>query len=249
MIVEKTTAREPITKGFTGPAMLLPEVIGAKELSQEFWTEQVLLPYSIATWLARRGRGAFALFGRVETTLEISPPDSELSTLPHGTIVSIGSQVYNALSADYLKRNRFVEIGKDPDGVRRILIKHGPLSGSKFRVKDTIEGVTQEQDLGILMRINELDEARKPRSVFVCAGIGASASLACVRRLTHHWPDLLEQCGVNEFVALVRLPCQSDRDSEKIDDAATQFQLIHYHRQPSFSKQVGDRLLSSISRE
>ena len=129
---------------------------------------------SIRDWLGKR----FVSLAVIEPTIEVSPEPHELTGLAT-TVISLGSQVYNAVSRRYLVESPGnFEFAKTRAGERAILIKSGGGRG-QYLVRDE-----PGKEIGVIERIFD---SEKPQTFFICAGLGASATLGCARYLAEHW--------------------------------------------------------------
>jgi hypothetical protein len=187
MKVLRTEGLELIQQGYQGAAILNPEMLGAVALRDLLKSVPVpILTRSIRDWMGRR----FVTFAVVDPEIKVSPDPEKLRDLPPTTI-SLGSQVYNAISRKYLVDNpAHFEFKKAPDGERSIHIKSGGQKGLLL-IRDE-----PGKEIGVLQRVNDSEHQR---TYFICAGLGAGATLGCTLYLTDHWRELYEENGFNEF--------------------------------------------------
>jgi hypothetical protein len=146
------------------------------------------------------------------------------------TLVFLGSQIYNSGTYHYVQQRtdilKNVSFHRQPEtGVRFLRVNSGghlegwySPYGAHVGVQDmpvlAPELVASEPktDFGFIQRINERIGQNEQRTVFVCAGLGAAATLACADYLGKSWRKIYKQCGTHEFQLLLRLDNQNPNE-------------------------------------
>jgi hypothetical protein len=204
MEVQQTTGLAPITKGYVGPAVLNPELVGAIEARDLFkGGHVVVLSRKIRDWLGQQ----FIAVAALNPTIQISPEPHKLDGLPKQNVISLGSDVYNSLFRKHNERSQYLEFRKSDTGERGILVKSGGNKGLFL----TREG---GREIGVIERVNG---SSANRALFYCAGLGASATLGCVRYLAQHWEDLFRENGLDEFALYLVFPDQPSNTDTVVD--------------------------------
>jgi hypothetical protein len=204
LTVERATGLEEILKGYQGPAVQNAELVGAVEVRDLLKAKRVaVLSRTIREWLGRR----FIAIAPVDPTIKVSPKKDHVDELPaRQSVISLGSHIYNSLFRKHNEQSRYFEFCKNDGGERGILIKMGPQKG------DFLTRRNGQREIGVLERVND---ASGKRSLFYCAGLGASATLGCVRYLAQNWESLYRENGLNEFALYLVFPDQ-DSNEEKV---------------------------------
>jgi hypothetical protein len=188
MMVERTTGFEPIKEGFRGEAVLNPELIAAVEFRDFLKAVRVAIaPRRLQDWLGKR----FPSVAFIDPKIAVGPDLDGVDAALQGTVISLGSPVYNAIAARYLKgaNAKYVEFCRTEHNERAFRVKWG--SGDGVYLWRNEVG----KEVGIIERRNY----RSGRSVFMCAGLGASATLGCARFLRKNWKRLHDDFGKDEF--------------------------------------------------
>jgi hypothetical protein len=195
MEVDKTRGLEPITVGYQGPAVLNPELVGSVQVRDLLKASRVaVLSRSIREWLGRQ----FIAIAPVDPTIEVSPEMYRLDELPKQNVISLGSQVYNSLFRRHNNHSKYFEFRKGHNNERGILVRSDGDEGLFLTREDG-------REVGVIERIND---SAAERTLFYCAGLGASATLGCVRYLAQHWEELFEENGLDEFALYLVFPNQ-----------------------------------------
>lgn len=188
MMVEKTTGFEPIKEGFRGEAVLNPELIAALEFRDFLKSVRVAIaPRKLQDWLGK----LFPSFAFIDPKIAVGPDLGGVDAVLHGAVISLGSPVYNAIAAKYLKGDnaKYVEFCRTEQNERAFKIKWGGGRGI-YLWRDEVG-----KEIGIIERHNDGSGG----SVFICAGLGASATLGCARFLRKNWKRLHEDFGEDDF--------------------------------------------------
>jgi hypothetical protein len=194
--------------GYQGSAVLNPELIGAIKARDLLKEKRVaVLSRSIRKVLA----GHFITIAPVDPIIQVSPEVHKLDGLPFSNVICLGSQVYNSVfwrhnDPDNKEGSDCFEFFKDERKMRAIRIKQG---GGKVHPPITRETGEQagiyDREVGIVERVND---EKHQRSLFFCAGLGASATQGCVQYLVDHWEQLFAEHGNKEFGFYLAFPNQ-----------------------------------------
>jgi hypothetical protein len=188
MMVEKTSGFEPIKEGFRGEAILNPELIAAVEFRDFLKAVRVAVaPRKLQDWLGKR----FPSVAFIDPKIAIGPDLDGVDAALQGAVISLGSPVYNAIAARYLKGDnaKYVEFCRTDQNDRAFRVKWGRGDGTSL----------WRDEVGTEVGIIERRNYRSGKSVFMCAGLGASATLGCARFLRKNWKRLHEDFGEDEF--------------------------------------------------
>lgn len=198
-----TVGFEPVSQGYSGPSISEVEYEGALLIRNKLRSTLIaLLPKRFQHWLGQHH----------VTLLTLDPPidacPQALGDLSSNNLVTLGSSVYNLYSKHYLEHpsSQFY-FDKNNIGERVVRICRG-LRGVE------IPGRSFGQELGIIQRI--VDSAHG-NTVFICAGLGASASYGSARYLIDNWKKLFRKYGDKEFGICLAFP-QQPPDSEVVID-------------------------------
>lgn len=197
-----TVGFEPISKGYGGPSINKIEFEGALLVRNQLRSATLaLLPKRLQDWLGQQHVSLIAL----DPTIDISPQD--LSNVAFDNMVILGSSIYNLVAKHYLEHPscHFCFAKKD-NGERVIKIKAGGLKDVE------IPGRSSGRDLAILQRINDKEHGN---TVFLCSGLGASATFGSVRYLAENWKELYRKYKGAEFALCLAFPNQAF-DSEAV---------------------------------
>jgi hypothetical protein len=199
--VVATKGLEPITTGYQGPAVQNAELVGSVQARDLLKASRVaVLSRTMREWLGRR----FISIAPVDPTIQVSPEMHHLDGLPiHQNVISLGSHVYNSLFRKHNEQSKYFEFRKNDVGERAILVKLGAHRGDYLTRKNG------EREVGVIERVNDVSAKR---SRFYCAGLGASATLGCVRYLTRNWETLFEENGLDEFALFLVFPNQPSNE-------------------------------------
>jgi hypothetical protein len=201
LMVVKTTGWEEIKVGYQGPAVQKLELDGAILARDLLKSRRVaVLPQPVRKMLGR----LFISIAPVDPSIKVSPEKNDLDEMNKGqNIISLGSQVYNSVFQKHNGQSKYFEFGKDADGERAIRVKQEAFIGDHLTRRNN-------REIGIIERVNADN-----RSVFYCAGLGASATFGCVRYLIENWEKLYERNGLSEF-ALFLVFQEQGSNEEKV---------------------------------
>jgi hypothetical protein len=199
-----TVGFEPVSQGYSGPSISEVEYEGALLIRNRLRSTLVaLLPKRVQYWLGQHHI----------TLLTLDPPvdvcPQALGDLALDNRVTLGSSIYNLYSKHYLEYpcSQFYFF-KTNNGERVIRIRSRGLKDVE------IPGRSAERELGVIQRI--IDSAHG-NTVFICAGLGASATYGCARYLIENWKKLFRKYGDTEFGICLAFP-QQPPDSEIVVD-------------------------------
>ncbi len=116
----------------------------------------------------------------------------------------IGSSVYNSLTHYYLQDNRSLYYFERDEQNNLALITRG--SGS-------IKG-RPTQELGIIQRITD---RKQNKIIFICAGLGTSATYGCTLHLIKNWRRLHKEFRERDFVLLLTFKSQPPDSPEVVE--------------------------------
>jgi len=209
-----TSGIEAINKGYIGPAITKLEYDGALLVQSGLKAKPLaLLPKTLQDWL---GQGNIEL-RTIDVPIKISPR-STTNTDPifNENLVILGSSIYNSLSHyylnEYFKKHSdiypwYFYFAKNNAGQRIIGIHRKGFEDSPID-----EGRDNRVEPAVVMRINDID---RNITVFICAGIGSSATFGSARYLAEHWRDLQRIYSNDEFGILLLFRDQ-DPDAESV---------------------------------
>ena len=193
---------EPVSKGYTGPAIAKVDYDGAMIIRNLLHSMSFsFLPQGIQDWLGDQNLALLA----IDPTVDVSP--LSLEAIKDANIITLGTGIYNIVSKHYLEHPscHFI-FTKNEQGERVIKIRQGGLKDVE------IPGRSENRELGIIQRIND---SREHNTIFVCAGLGLSATYGCSRFLVEKWKDIQRKYRNNEFSLCLAFP-QQDEDSETV---------------------------------
>jgi hypothetical protein len=220
--VEKATGIpkgvEAIEIGYRGPAIQHLEYEGAVEARDLLQSRRVaVLPKSVRELLTPW----FISIALVEPKIKPSPEVNELHELPRNqNVISLGSHVYNSLFYVHNPHSKYFEFKRNDDGQRAVFFKQGALE------REYLAREGKHREVGIIERVNDGD-----RSIFYCAGLGASATYGCVQYLVQNWKKLYEENGRDEF-ALYLVFRNRERDDVKRIGTPEEPQYVHRGKPP-----------------
>jgi hypothetical protein len=190
---------EEVTHGSMGAAINESEFRAALILRDRFRSKLVgFVPDSLRKWL----NSPLIALSTLDPVIEISPP-GEAGFIPDNLIL-IGSGVYNSISRKYLDpKTSCLSFAKDETGRRYLLVCRPDMPEAKvWRLLDQESSAPPvRNEIGIVQRVNVLDENRKDRkfSVFICAGMGSGATYGAVKYLNENWRKLFKLYQDREF--------------------------------------------------
>jgi len=169
-----TIGIEPIEIGYSGPAINQVEFQGAlliRDALRSKWLS--LLPSRLQDWL---GQQSVTLM-TVDPPIEVSPQvEADVS---YDNLVVLGSSVYSLVSKIYLEHpSCMFQFVKNASGERTLRMRDGGLKDVE------LPGRSKDQELGIIQRINDHNHGTV---VYICAGLGASATYGSIRYLIKNW--------------------------------------------------------------
>ncbi|MDJ0796174.1 MAG: hypothetical protein QNJ51_04940 [Calothrix sp. MO_167.B12] len=195
-----TSGIEPIDKGYVGSAITKLEYDGALLIQNELKAKPLaLLPKRLQDWLGQENLE----LRTIDAPIKISPPKPILNsrdTIFNDHLVVMGTGIYNSLSHYYLKeyfRNhediyRFYFYHKKNDKGQRIIgIRQHRLADST-----TDEGRDKHIEPAFIQKFYDVE---RQIYVFICAGLGSSATLGSARYLSENWRDLQRKFGNKDF--------------------------------------------------
>jgi hypothetical protein len=223
-----TTGAEPITRGYAGPAITVPEYRAALRVSTLFRSKVLALLPEGLRWLFA---GVHIALSDVEPQIDVSPAGG-WDPAPRINIVTIGSGVYNHVAKYYLDNRTLFYFAKDQNtGIRmlkvrastpvkrgrRTLLQAAPIgadpdTGTDAPYTQRHSGSGQDpsggQELGIIECIHDgpPDRPYDGPTVFVCAGVGTRATFGAVQYLVEHWSNLQHTYRRRDFVVVLGWP-------------------------------------------
>jgi len=198
---------KPIAEGYSGPAISKIEYEAAllvRDLLQSRFL--AFSPKRLQGWL----RQQYFTFISVDPQIHIAPKG--LKTVTFDNMILLGSSAYNLISNYYLEEHQsghfcFVKAIHGEHEEHALKIRAGGLNGIQ------VPGRSYEQELGIIQRINDSDHGN---TVFICAGLGSTATYGSARYLVDNWRNLQSQYNDEEFAICLAFPAQPP-DSETSD--------------------------------
>jgi len=199
-----TVGFEPITKGYSGPSISEIEYEAAMLIRNRLRSSLLgLLPKRIQYWLGQHHITLLTL----DPPIDASP--QALGDLALDNRVTLGSNIYNLYSKYYLERQAgYFYFDKNDNGERVVRIRSEGLSNIE------IPGRSTGKELGIIQRIVDSEYGN---TVFICAGLGASATYGSARYLVANWKKLYQKYRDAEFGICLAFPHQPS-DSEVVVD-------------------------------
>ncbi|MBP0015918.1 MAG: hypothetical protein J7540_07320 [Roseofilum sp. SID2] len=189
-----TSGIELIEKGYSGSAITKLEYEGALLLQGELKAKPlVLLAKEIQNWLGSK----ILELRTIDAPIEVSPTKDPIFKQ---NLIILGTGIYNSLSHYYL-RNYFPRHSndydfyfyhtKDNEGRRVIGIRQKGLKDTHID-----EGREINAEPGFIQRFRDID---RDINIFICAGLGSSATFGTARYLAENWRDLQQQFGDHDF--------------------------------------------------
>lgn len=218
-----TLAIEYVEKGYSGPAITKLEYDGALLIQNELKSRLLpLLPKSLQDWI---GQESIEL-KTIDVPIKLSSLQPINDQVFSDNLILIGSGIYNSLSHYYLNeyfQNHLQRYScyffhkKDNQGQRVIGIYRRGINNAP------IEGRDQNNEPAFILRINDLDYGV---SVFICGGLGSSATYGSVRYLAKNWKRLQRKFQNKEFGIALVFPNQ-EPDGEFVQEpiVRTEFSL------------------------
>ena len=201
-----TTGFENLTKGYHGPGIIRIEYKGALLVRDLLYLRFIArLPNSIKRIITEK----YITLANIDPSIDVSP--SKLDEIPDHNLILLGSSIYNLATKEMLKQS-----SSEYEFFRK---ENGALSLRLRRECLEIPGREAGRELGIIERIND---TRKGRTTFICAGLGASATYGCARYLAENWRHLRRYYKENEFSLCLAFPNQKPND-DKVTDAIVLF--------------------------
>lgn len=198
-----TTGVEAIDKGYIGAAINKLEYDGSLLIQHELKAKPLaLLPKNLQDWL---GKESIEL-RTVDVPIKLSPSiNANKNSAFDNNLIILGTGVYNSLSHYYLKEY-FIKHSnfypwyfyhaKDNKGQRIIGIHRRGFEDSPID-----KGRDNHVEPAFIQRIYDVD---CKITVFICAGLGSSATFGSARYLSENWRSLQQKFGNAEFgVALL----------------------------------------------
>lgn len=194
-----TSGIEPVDKGYIGSAITKLEYDGALLIQHELKAKPLaLLPKTLQDWL---GQESLEL-RTIDASIKLSPSKAITNNrdpIFNDNLIILGTGIYNSLSHYYLKEyfvnhdiyRWYFYHDKDSKGQRIIGIHRDGLSDSA-----TDQGREDHVEPAFIQRVHDVD---KKISVFICAGLGSSATLGSACYLAENWRDLQRRFGNEEF--------------------------------------------------
>jgi len=203
-----TIGAEPLNAGYSGPSVTKIEYEGGSLLRDALNSNILfLLPKRLQGWLSQQHASLIV----VNPSIEISPED--LGTPPFDNMVSdnmiiLGGGIYNRLAKRYLEHSSCqFYFSREEDGKRIIRIKNGGMKDVE------IPGRASNRELGIIQKIRD---EKHGNTVFLCAGLGSSATFGCARFLAENWRQLQRRYKDEEFGICLGFPDQSPDDESVV---------------------------------
>jgi hypothetical protein len=197
-----TKGAEPIKIGYIGPTLIRIEYLAGLLVRHLFRSRILaLIPKTLKDLLST----IHISLSDIDPIIDVSPAHVAEGILSENLIL-IGSGVYNYLSLHYLKQDSSpYYFGKNTRGERVVKVRRdvGDLE---------LEGRAFNQELAIIQRIND---NKHGTTVFICAGLGSSASYGSVRYLVQNWRKLYRKYGLSEFASCLVFENQPP-DSESV---------------------------------
>lgn len=212
---------EPVVTGYVGTATTKLEYEGALSIQKVLKAQPfVLLPRTLQDWLGQKN----IELRNVDIPIKLSPPESKtLDPEFNSNLIVLGTGVYNSLSHYYLKEYfaRHTDLypwhfyhEKNQQGQRVIGIRRRDLEDSP------VTGRTNRIEPAFIQRIYDVD---RKITVFVCAGLGSSATFGSARYLSENWRYLQRTFGDEEF-GIGLLFYNQDPDKEFVNEPTVYYE-------------------------
>ena len=219
-----TSAIEYVEKGYSGPAITKLEYDGALLIQNELKSRLLaLLPTNLQDWIGQQN----IELKTIDVPIKLSSLQPINDQVFNNNLIIIGSGIYNSLSHYYLNEyfqnhsqhySRYFYHEKDNQGKRVIGIYQRGINNAP------IEGRDQNNEPAFILRIKDLDHNNI--NVFICGGLGSSATYGSVRYLAKNWKRLQEKFQNKEFGIALVFPKQ-EPDGEFVQEpiVRTEFSL------------------------
>ncbi|MBE9158846.1 hypothetical protein IQ265_18685 [Nodosilinea sp. LEGE 06152] len=193
-----TTGIEPIREGYRGAAITKLEYDGALTIQRELRAKPLaLLPRSLQEWLGQESIELRTL----DVPVKLSPPKlSNRDSVFDDNLIVLGTGVYNSLAHYYL--GEYFEkhsdsypwyFYHDKDKLENRIIG---IRRKDFEDSPVVPGRSSRVEPAFIQRIYDID---CKTTVFICSGLGSSATYGSARYLSEHWRDLQRKFGNEEF--------------------------------------------------
>ena len=181
-----TTGFEPLAKGYFGPGIIRVEYRGALIIRDVFRSSLLgRLPRGLQGWLRQQA----IVLADIDPSIDVSPQN--IDELQNGNLVLLGTGIYNLGSKIYLDHpSSCFRYGKNDKGDRVFVLNTPGMEGVEM------PGRSINRELGVVQRIND---RKNNRVIFICAGLGASATYGCARYLMENWKKLHRTYKDGEF--------------------------------------------------
>lgn len=191
-----TIGFEPIHHGYSGPSINKIEFEGALLIVSQLRSALLaVLPKRIQDWLGQRQVSLIS----VEPIVDVSP--QHIGNLSFDNLVILGSGIYNLAAKYYLDHERcHYCFDQEPSGERVIKIKSGGMRDI------IIPGRASHRELAIVQCIHD---EKHGNTVFLCSGLGASATYGSVRYLAENWKQLYRKYKTADFGLCLAFPGQT----------------------------------------
>lgn len=194
-----TEGIEPIGQGYSGSAISKIEYDAGLLIQKELQSKPLaLLPSNIQDWLGQKT----VELKELNIPILLSPKSQNLDiSVFDNNLIIIGTGVYNSLSYYYLNKylpkyydknyySRYFYNRKEANGQRIICIR-------ERGIRDIIlEGRDSGSESAFIQRIIDRDYGI---TVFICAGLGSSATFGSTRYLAENWKSLQQKFRNTEF--------------------------------------------------
>ncbi len=188
---------EGIATGYHGPSISKLEYEGALPLQRLLRDK----PWPILNDIREGFEGKLLGIRQLEVEIELSPPNPLKDvTISPGTLIVAGSPIYNSYTDYYVNRyfrkdhvdSAYYYFHREADGERVIKLHRKGLSSDSL-----LQGRKHKVESAFIQRINDSEHGL---TVFICAGLGASATYGSLRFLRKHWQRLQRDYGDREFM-------------------------------------------------
>lgn len=204
-----TEGIEKIDKGYSGAAINKLEYEGALLIQKELKARPLaLLPRTVQDWL---GQDNIEL-RTVEVPIKLSPSKTtNRDPAFDSNLVILGTGIYNSLAHYYLK-----EYFKKHERLYPWYFYHGKKDSQRIIGihrrgfgDSPIEGREHQIEPAFIQRIRDAD---RKTTVFICSGLGSSATYGSARYLSEHWKDLQRKFKDDEFGTVLLFSNQQPDD-------------------------------------
>jgi hypothetical protein len=185
-----TKGTEPVSQGFTGPAIVKMEYDAGLLLVNLFRPRALAL---VPDLLRELLSAISVTLADVDVDVEIAPTLDTFSRDLHvaQNLITCGGAIYNAISHYYLNQDRsFYFFATNADGERVIKVRDNSATGLEG------QGRASGHELACIQRLKDPEFGT---TVFICAGLGSGATYGSVDYLVSNWRRLLHRYGDKEF--------------------------------------------------